>query len=175
MRHRSRPQAAPDRPRRALDPATARRALLTALAAVGIAGAACADATGPRFEDRVDFARAKAKWVRAGLADYEFVLLRTCFCEFTGEVRVTVRGGVVESVVPLAPEVTIPPQAIAGYPSLDDLIEIVERAITMPAGSVAVRYDPAHGFPTRIEIDWFADAVDDEVRYEVSGFAGPVP
>jgi hypothetical protein len=67
-------------------------------------------------------------------------------------------------------------QAVAGYrpsdfPTLAAMLEKVREARNRAdAGAIIVTSDPVDGHPMRIEIDWNANAIDDEECYTVSEF-----
>jgi hypothetical protein len=131
---------------------------------------ACSSATGlPR-----DLALARVRWAERGPASYSITILRSCEClaEGIGPVVVTVRNGVVESRHYTRDGTAVLPQYEHLFPPVEGLFEIVEGARRERAAQLDVSYDPTFGYPTRIDIDWHAPQVDDEVTYLASDF-GP--
>lgn len=115
-----------------------------------------------------DLSRARARWQASGLTDYDFTFQRACFCEFRGPVLVTVRQGVVQSATIIATGEALTATELERVPTVDGLFEIAAHAATA-ADRVSVRYDPVLGYPTLIDVDWIANAVDDEESLLASG------
>ncbi|MFE5402538.1 DUF6174 domain-containing protein [Streptomyces sp. NPDC056580] len=95
----------------------------------------------------------------------------------TGSFRVSVRAGKVVRAAGLDAEsraaVRRSPTLV---PTIGTLLRELERARREGADRADAQYASA-GYPRRITVDWSADAVDDEVQYEISdytpGAAGP--
>ena len=105
-----------------------------------------------------------------GPADYAFTLRVSCFCVFTGPIRVTVDDGAVVSAVALEDPEGVPQEVIDQTAlTLYELTELANRA-AREADDVSVQYDPAYGFPTELSIDWIAEAADDEATYTATDF-----
>ncbi|HMB89921.1 MAG TPA: DUF6174 domain-containing protein, partial [Rhodothermales bacterium] len=56
--------------------------------------------------------------------------------------------------------------------TIDGLFEVLQRALK-EADDVEVDYDAQYGFPTRIAIDYYKNAVDDEVSYRATDLQVP--
>lgn len=87
-----------------------------------------------------------------------------------GTFRITVRDGEVTKAVGLDDSARrvvreLPDQV----PTLGALLEELEQARGEDADTAEARY-AADGHPTRVEIDWEKNAVDDEVRYDISEY-----
>lgn len=105
-----------------------------------------------------------------GPDSYAYTLTESCFCVYVGPVRVTVTDGEIESVRALGDTQGVPQEQIdAVGQTLAELTALAGRA-EREADDVTARYDPTHGFPTRLDIDWLRDAVDDEVTYTATDF-----
>jgi len=115
-----------------------------------------------------DLVEARARWNAQRITDYTFTLQRLCFCGETRPMRVTVRNGEVQSVVPVGELLPLPGPVAEWYPSITGLFDIVADAIAMPAGSIEARYDAVYGFPLEIAIDYWINVADDETRWIVS-------
>ncbi|MGD2070117.1 MAG: DUF6174 domain-containing protein, partial [Gemmatimonadota bacterium] len=110
-----------------------------------------------------DLADARARWARADLTSYIWTVDRACFCAGFGAAEIRVEDGEKVSVERVD-QGSIPPEEAEFWPTVDELFEIVERAI-QEAGALEVDYDTATGAPLFVDIDWIANAIDDEVRY----------
>lgn len=118
-------------------------------------------------------AEAKARWEQADVTDYTYAFYTGCGERATGRFQVTVRGGEVTEVEGLDD----PGRNLVEHLDLSDLVNImltvdglwaeVERARS-DADRVEVRADERYGYPARVDIDWQANAIDDEVCYEIS-------
>ncbi|HEX9892689.1 MAG TPA: DUF6174 domain-containing protein, partial [Gemmatimonadales bacterium] len=62
------------------------------------------------------------------------------------------------------------PQFADLFAAVPGLFDLIEEAIHAPAAGLAVRYNPAYGYPESIQIDWVAGVVDDEVSYHITDF-----
>ncbi len=133
---------------------------LLALAAVVLMGC-----DGPT-EPIMDFARNRDKWERAHLTSYRFEFQRFCFCTPSERARITVSNGQVSSVILLSTGQPPDSSSAAFYDiTIDDLFDELGEALAQ-ASRVTVTYDPALGYPRTIAIDYYANAVDDEISYE---------
>ena len=95
---------------------------------------------------------------------------KNCFCltDETLEVRITVSNGVILSVVRTvdgAPVDTVPRDV---FSTIDDLFDLIDRAIELGAEKLDVIYDPVLGYPRWIDIDFIFNAADDEIQITVS-------
>jgi hypothetical protein len=101
---------------------------------------------------------------------YSYVLDSSCGERMLiGRFRVTVVGGRTTAFE----ELNDPPTGqfrLADIPTLGDLVQEVERARTDGADTVILEVDPGDGHPVRIEIDWMAEAIDDEACYAISEY-----
>lgn len=108
---------------------------------------------------------ARERWAAAGYDAYQMTLHRSCFCpeDYRGPFEVTVQdGAVVEATFNGAPMDT------ERVLTVDDLFALIEDAYSRDAEMVSVDYDPETGVPTRIQIDYSSQMVDEEVGYTVS-------
>jgi hypothetical protein len=89
-----------------------------------------------------------------------------------GTFRVTVRGGEVVKALGLDESGRrVVRQAPDAVPTIGELLEELEQARRDKADTAEARYT-ADGRPTRISLDWEANAVDDEALYVISAY-GP--
>ena len=105
-----------------------------------------------------------------GPDSYAYTLTQSCFCVYSGPLRITVADGDIVSVVALSdPQGTPQDQIEALGKTLPELTALAERA-EEEADEVTATYDPTYGFPTRLDIDWIREAVDDEVTFTATDF-----
>ena len=130
------------------------RVRLTALVLLS----ACASPTTPEN----DLAEYRALWEAQGLRDYTFDVRRVCYCQFMGDVRVTVQDGVITGVTELASEVAHDPEF---FRTIDGLFDLVQDAYDRDAHEVQVDFDPDRGYPTRIWIDYVEMMMDEEMGF----------
>lgn len=104
-----------------------------------------------------DLAEAEQRWSDAGIEDYTYTLTWQCFCPEGGVPSVVdVQGGEVVGSTPELPEAT----TIAG------LFDIVRDAIASDPEALDVTYDATLGYPTRLDVDPMANAMDEEYGFE---------
>ncbi len=102
---------------------------------------------------------------------YRYTLEVDCFCPW-GRFDVVVRNGEVVQSRRVGSGgfggSGVPPGGL----TIDGLFTVVSQArgSSPPADNVTVSYDERYGYPQRISIDQFVDAVDDEISYTVSDF-----
>ena len=122
-----------------------------------------------------EFEAGRALWVEAGIASYTYGYHKFCEChgEFPPETVVTVREGAVVRVHHLyansSREVPAREGSLGLYWTVEELLSLVRSAISRDA-AVRVSYDDTLGYPTRLYIDYFADAVGDEVDLRLTRF-----
>jgi len=104
----------------------------------------------------------RALWASQDLTDYTFDVSRVCYCQFVGDVRVTVKDGVITGVTELASEVARDPET---FRTIDGLFDLVQDAYDRDAHEVQVEFDPGRGYPTRIWIDYVQMMADEEVGF----------
>ena len=130
------------------------RIRLTTLLLLG----ACASPTTPE-NDLADY---RTLWETQRLTDYTFDVRRVCYCQFVGDVRVTVKDGVITGVTELASEVARDPDT---FRTIDGLFDLVQDAYDRDAHEVQVDFNPSRGYPTRIWIDYVEMMMDEEMGF----------
>lgn len=129
-----------------------------------VLAAACQAPTAPN--DRADLEQARARWQALGADSYSFELNRGCFCVLAGRrVLVTVQHGAVTGADYLDSKDAVEPLLLTYLPTVPDLFDLLEAAIDGHPASFQVSYDPAYGYPTRIEIDFSASIADDQISF----------
>jgi len=133
--------------------------------------AACSYLPGASLSPRDAALRAlaghQAQWLARGISSYTFSVARQCFCPSTDPVDVTVVGGVVTTVTRAGQPVA--PLDAQGIPkTVPELFAVVSA---QPAtAAMTVEWDTTFGFPTSIQVDPIANAVDDEFGIVVTNF-----
>ena len=145
------------------------------LGLLAVIGSACA--TNPIDEMRAEYEIERAAWQAMGATAYTYQLRISCFCPVGPyPVRVTVEDGVVTSVAWVDPEPGFsgddPDQDFYGR-TIDDLYDVLGRAFDTEADAIGVTYDAGAHYPAQIDLDYYRNAVDDEVTYRASGFEVP--
>jgi hypothetical protein len=138
-------------------------------ASTSTAASASPSPTGP---NDVALSAARDRWQRTRATNYQYELTVSCFCAHRGTYRLTVRN---DRVVRVQPRDALPPGPRTLGESVDGLFARVAAALghespESRADRVIVSYDPAYGYPVRIDIDWDKDAVDDEASYRATSY-----
>jgi hypothetical protein len=133
------------------------------LLALALALAACQTPTAPN--DREGLFEARARWNANGSDSYRFEINRGCFCVLAGRrVGVTVQNGAVVAAEYLDDREPVEPTLLPYIPTVLDLFDLIADALDRRAVSFVTSYDPIYGYPSSIEIDYSATAVDDEIH-----------
>ena len=123
-----------------------------------LAGAACGSPTAPSDADSL--AAARARWNAQSGPTYSYEAGRA---PDEGD-RLQRHGDLCGDVDSGSPVDT----ALLGYVlTVPDLFDMIQDALDRKAAYLAVTYDPTYGDPTRIQVDYSANAVDDEVTLNV--------
>ena len=123
-------------------------------------------------EDLSDFRQRRSQWEQQGLSKYEYTLNVGCFCPYVGPVRIDVRADSVYRATLADTGLEIADPDSFNIITIDGLFEVLQRALK-EADDVEVDYDAQYGFPTRIAIDYYKNAVDDEVSYRATDLQVP--
>ena len=108
----------------------------------------------------------RALWVSEDLADYSFDVSRVCYCQFVGDVRVTVKNRVITDVTELASEIARDPD---NFRTINGLFDLIQDAYNQNAHEVQVEFHPNRGYPTRIWIDYVLMMADEEMGFTLLG------
>ena len=111
----------------------------------------------------------RSRWDAAGIVDYEYMFRRACECtgSVTRPMRVEVRGGSVAGAT--YRDTGESATNATGYPTVDDLFDLIDDAIDRGAQGLTVAYDGSLGYPTEISIDYDVEVADDEITINASG------
>lgn len=131
-------------------------------------------------EPRSEVQQAREKWEAANISHYRFNVHISCFCVFVENMPLVVEvnnGEVVSMEYSTGNE--IDPQLLElfnRYVTIHRLFDGIETGFDAegddqgPADKVTVEYDATYGFPTKIDIDFVEEAIDDELYLSFSGF-----
>jgi hypothetical protein len=146
------------------------RGAAAVLATLALSAAGCESLTGPGAE-RERLRESRARWRRQGIDDYEMRQANSCFCPPTvrGPALVTVRDGVITSLVLVSDGQPVPQEAAAAFRTVEDLFAQAEDALDRHFELVAVDYHPQLGHPVRIDLDGSRQVADDEMTISVDG------
>lgn len=110
---------------------------------------------------------AEQRWDAAGIDDYAYTLTWRCFCP-EGGVPVTIEVQAGEVVASTAEE-----ELDATYEArtVPDLFDTVRDAIASAPDAFEVTYDATLGYPTMLEVDPMANALDEEYGFEAAELA----
>ncbi len=117
-----------------------------------------------------ELAQAQARWTQAGLLDYQMEVRLGCFCQaaLPGFSRLTVQAGQVVAADPLTPTPGAEDIPLAAWPTVAGVFDLIESASHQSDYTeIEVQYDPALGYPTRLELRCKADVLDCGARYEL--------
>jgi hypothetical protein len=131
------------------------------LLAVLFTAAGCEAPTAPGRLDNLVAAR--ARWSAQGAEAYTYEINRSCFCVLGGRrMTVTVQNGAVSGAEYLDSGTAVEAALLTYVPTIPDLFDLIERALEGSPAYFFASYDSGYGYPTRIEIDRSANAIDDE-------------
>ena len=144
--------------------------LLIIIALVLSACSAIAGAAGSQSE----IEKNKEKWQDAGISHYRYDLNISCFCAFRGDMPLVIEvqdGKVVSMQYQSGKAIEdVNHELFDKYATIDRLIAELEADLNGAADKVTVEYDPTYGFPTKADIDFIEQAIDDELYLTVSNF-----
>ena len=119
-------------------------------------------------DERDELREMRSVWSAQAITSYTYTLRRGCFCtiEAVGPVAITVRDGQVESLRYVASGDPVT-NLTDLWPTMDGLFDLIERAVAGDADDVVVLFHPDLGYPLTADIDYIAQAIDDELFLEV--------
>ena len=145
--------------------------MLCSAGAVAVA-AACGEGTGPATDLILNF----LKWKDTAPAAYLYDFQRICYCttESIEPVRITVQDGQVVAVVRQSDGQPVPQSDVDRLfrITIDSLFGIVAEALNRNASDVRVRNDAQRRYPADVQIDYLANAIDEELSF-TARFVGP--
>jgi hypothetical protein len=142
--------------------------------------AGCDGLLGGGGEDvqREQYQVATSRWAAAGVSSYSYVITLVCACAPASElrpVRVTVRNGAVVSRVYESNDPTQrtpASEAVFGpYDTVEELFRAVRNSIGRDADLLNVAYHADYGVPILLQYDPGSSDPDDNLVFQVAGFA----
>ena len=116
----------------------------------------------------------KEKWQDANISHYSFHVFLSCFCAFNEDMPLIIEvqdGEVVSMEYQNGKEIDPSLHELFDkYSTIDRLFAELEANLNGAADKVVVEYDPTYGFPTKADIDFVEEAIDDELYLTVSNF-----
>lgn len=114
------------------------------------------------------------KWQDSGISHYRYNVFVGCFCVFNEDMPLVIEvqdGKVVSMVYQSEKEIDASSRELFDrYATIDRIFSELEADLNGKADEVTVTYDPTYGFPTKVNIDFIKNAVDDEVALTISNF-----
>jgi len=116
---------------------------------------------------------AKAAWAARQKSAYTIDQLWSCECLQTqhGDVRITVRENRITRVIRLADGQPVPENQWQLFDTADELFARAEEFQTKTPFQSEVQYDPKHGYPTVVTVDYSAQIADDELSVHTSNLS----
>jgi len=144
--------------------------LILIVMALLLAGCASVNALGSQSEIEQN----QAKWQDAGISHYRYDLSISCFCVFTQDMplKIEVQDGKVLSMQYKSGKEIDPSllELFEKYATIDRTFAELKADLNGAADEVIAKYDPTHGFPTEVTIDFEKQATDDELYLSLSNF-----
>jgi hypothetical protein len=110
-------------------------------------------------------------WKSSGIYSYSYRFRWECFCEisYVSTVDVTVRRGVIVSVIDVDTGRLLDPGSFARYRTIDELFDLVRKARDEGAATINVTYDRNLGYPYQVFVDYLPMVIDEELGFRVYG------
>lgn len=122
------------------------------------------------FAANRDLLAAETKWRQHKPAHYSYTLQRSCFCsvEFRKPIAIEVSGSTVTKST--VDGVALALERRADALTVEDLFDIIRKAIDSKAARISVQYDLQNGRPLSISVDQNLQIADEEMHYTASDF-----
>jgi hypothetical protein len=119
---------------------------------------------------RSDLEVNRERWESVRPQSYSMVLRRLCFCieAAIGPVRISVVGTTATQRVYVDSGEPVPGDLAPHFPTVDGLFDVIKDAMDRDVHQLRVTYDGDTGIPVDIWIDYEANAVDEELGYQVT-------
>ena len=135
--------------------------------------AACT-AVGNALGNQGEIEQNKDKWQNANISHYRYHLHISCFCPFVENMPLMIEvedGKVVSMEYQSGNEIEdFNRELFDKYATIDRIFSELEADLNGAADKVTVEYDPTDGFPTKVDIDFVEQAIDDELYLTISNF-----
>lgn len=148
-----------------------KKLLLVLMTLVLAACSAVAGASGNQSEIEQN----KEKWQDANISHYRYNLHLSCFCVFVENMPLVIEvqdGEVVSMEFENGAEIdpAIRQELFDKYATIDRIFAELEAGLNGAADKVTIEYDATYGFPTKADIDFVEEAIDDELYLSISDF-----
>jgi len=118
--------------------------------------------------------RNQQKWQDANVSHYRYHLTLGCFCVFSQDMPLIIEvqeGQVVSMEYQSGNEIDAGSRELFDkYATIDSIFAELEADLNGAADKVVVEYDPTYGFPTKADIDFIEEAIDDELYLSLANF-----
>ena len=137
--------------------------------AVTLAMLCAACSRSPLEQQQDDLAVAQARWRAAAIPNYSFNFQRVCFCApvVTRAVTVTVRQGAWAALTYVDDGSVADTSLFRDFLTMDRVFAFLQDALERHAAGFVARYDTPLGYPTEVDIDYIANAADDELSLRI--------
>jgi hypothetical protein len=133
---------------------------------LGVMAACSPSPLGQRADD---LAAAQARWRAAAIPSYDFDFQRICFCsqEAVQPVTISVRSGRFAGIVSTDSATPVDTMLFQDFLTMDRIFDTTHRLLDAGPAAFTASYNAALGYPTAVTVDPIAQAVDDELTYQV--------
>jgi len=110
-------------------------------------------------------------WKSSGIYSYSYRFRWECFCEisYVSTVDVTVRRGVIVSVIDVDTGELLDRGAFARYRTIEQLFGFILEARDSGAARINATYDKNLGYPYEVFVDYHPSIIDEEMGFRVYG------
>ncbi len=123
---------------------------------------------------RSEIRRNQQKWQDAGISHYRYNLFVGCFCAFSQDMPLVIEvkdGQIVSMEYQSGNEMDASSrQLFEKYATIDRIFSELQTNVIGKADEVNITYDPTYGFPTKVNVDFIKNAMDDELALTISDF-----
>ncbi|WP_339135730.1 MAG: DUF6174 domain-containing protein [Candidatus Electrothrix sp. GW3-4] len=109
-----------------------------------------------------------ALWKDAHLSNYTYTYKRVCFCPPEEDIIVAVQYGEVALASYYPSNTPVTPERLDDLMTVEELFEVIQKAINDDVARLDVAYNPQLGYPERISIDIDERIADEEMTHLVS-------
>lgn len=109
----------------------------------------------------------RALWKKAHLSTYTYTYKRMCFCPPEEDILVKVQYGNVVAASYSPSNNPVMPERLDALMTVEELFQVIQKAITDQVARLDVTYNPSLGYPERIFIDVDERMADEEMTHLV--------
>ena len=142
---------------------------LLALCIVVLSFFACTHSVQPPADPiQANLNKNMALWQNSNLSTYTYTYKRVCFCPPEEDILVTVTNGQVSAASYSPSGIALPLERVNQFMSVEELFQVIQKAITDQVAKLDVTYNSASGYPESIYIDIDERMADEERTHLVS-------